>query len=57
MGEHIVSGVDAHDATLDCRIGVDREASERRRFEDTREGRRELLERLDLMSQAHGGRR
>jgi transposase len=50
-----VCGVDAHDATLDCRIGVDREASQRRRFENTREGRRELLEHLGLLSQAHGG--
>jgi hypothetical protein len=55
MGEHIICGIDAHDERLDCRIGVDREASERRRFENSWEGRRELLEHLELLSDKHGG--
>ena len=48
-------GIDAHEVWLDCRIGVEREALERRRFENSREGRCELFEHLELLSEEHGG--
>ena len=54
MGEHIICGIDAHEARLDCRIGVDRAAAQRRRYENTREGRRELFEHLKGLSREHG---
>ena len=55
MGEHIICGIDAHEARLDCRSGVDREAPKRRRFENTWEGRRELFKHLEGLSREHGG--
>ncbi len=55
MGEHVVCGVDAHEKWLDCRIGVDREAPGRRRYENNREGRGELFEQLQVLAEEHGG--
>ena len=55
MGEYIIWGIDAHEARLDCRIGVDREAPKRRGFENTRNGRRELFEHLEGLSKEHDG--
>jgi len=55
MGEHVVCGVDAHEKWLDCRIGVDREAPGRRRYENNREGRGEMFEQLELLAEEHGG--
>jgi len=55
MGEYIICGVDAHEARLDCRIGVDREAGKRKRFKNTGEGRGELFEYLEDLSKQHGG--
>ena len=55
MGQHIICGVDAHEARLDCRIGVDREAPKRKRFENTRGGRRKLFEHLDALSRGQDG--
>ena len=55
MGQHIICGVDAHEARLDCRIAVDREAPNRRRFKNTHEGRRELYEHLKGLSTEHEG--
>jgi transposase len=54
MGEYIVCGVDAHERTLDCRIGVGREAPVRRRLENTREGRQALFEELEGMRESRG---
>jgi len=54
MEEYIVCGVDAHERTLDCQVGVGREEPRRRRFTNTREGRRELFEELGVMREQVG---
>ena len=54
MGEHIVCGVDAHERTLECRIGVGREAPSRVRFENTRGGRQDLFGELGRLRQRTG---
>ena len=54
MGEYIVCGVDAHERTLECRIGVGREAPSRLRFENTRGGRQDLFGELERMRQRTG---
>ena len=53
-GEHIVCGVDAHERTLECRIGVGRQAPSRARFENTRGGRQDLFEKLEQLRQRTG---
>jgi transposase len=54
MEEYIVCGIDAHERTLDCQVGVGRQDPTRRRFANTREGRGELFEEVAAMREQLG---
>ncbi len=53
----IICGIDAHDNTLTCCIGVDREVPELRRIKNTRNGREWLICYLKDLAGQNGGSR
>ena len=57
MGKCIMVGIDLHDGTLVAQVGVDREAAEVRRWDNTPEGRRQMWEHLRRMQRRHGASR
>ena len=55
MTHRILTGADVHDATILCKIGVDRKRPQRRSFSNDVEGRKAMIAHLQKQAKEAGG--